>query len=60
MNCLEDHVCFADAHCSLQELWGDVHLAVRRVFEATTLGDLADRHRKLRVWSPSELIRPRP
>ncbi|MGH2573198.1 MAG: RrF2 family transcriptional regulator [Actinomycetota bacterium] len=64
MYCLneEDHTCFADGRCGLQELWGDVHLAIRRVFETTTLADLADRHRKLAVppvWTPSELLRPR-
>src|SRR5437870_7267146 len=26
MNCLEDHSCFQDSHCGLQELWGDVHV----------------------------------
>src|SRR5216117_3543044 len=33
MHCLdvEDHTCFADSHCGLQELWGDVDHAVRRV-----------------------------
>src|SRR5436190_24066922 len=35
MYCLnaEDHTCFADSHCGLQELWGDVHRAIRLVFE---------------------------
>jgi Rrf2 family iron-sulfur cluster assembly transcriptional regulator len=62
MSCLdvEDHTCFADSHCGLQELWGEVDVAVRRVFETTTLADLAERHRRRvqRVWSPTELIRP--
>jgi Rrf2 family protein len=64
MYCLDeaDHTCFQDSHCGLQELWGDVHLAIRQVFEKTTLAELAERHRKLAeppVWAPSELIRPR-
>ena len=68
MNCLEDHSCFQDSHCGLQELWGDVHVAIRQVFERTTLASLAERHRRLAeahgrlaepvVWAPSELIRP--
>ena len=63
--CLEpsDHTCFADSHCGLQELWGDVDHAVRQVLETTTLGDLAERHRRRiepPVWTPSELLRPRP
>jgi Rrf2 family cysteine metabolism transcriptional repressor len=63
MECLNDHICFADAHCGIQGLWSDVDDAVRQVFERTTIGDLADRHRRLaerKVWAPSELIRPRP
>jgi Rrf2 family protein len=64
MFCLneEDHTCFADGRCGLQELWGDVHLAIRGVFERTTLAELAERHRKVAerpVWAPSELLRPR-
>jgi Rrf2 family transcriptional regulator, cysteine metabolism repressor len=64
MYCLdeEDHTCFADGRCGLQELWGDVHLAIRGVFERTTLAELAERHRRVAgppVWAPSELLRPR-
>ena len=66
MGCLEpgDHTCFADEHCCLQELWGDVYRAIRRVFEETTISTLADRHKRLAttgtpVFAPSELIRPR-
>ena len=62
MSCLdiEDHTCFADSHCGLQELWSEVDIAVRRVFEATTLAEMVQRHRKRlqRVWSPAELMRP--
>src|SRR5436189_5198275 len=31
MTCLDasDHTCFQDAQCGLQELWGDVHVAIR-------------------------------
>lgn len=64
MYCLnqEDHTCFADGRCGLQELWGDVHLAIREVFERTTLAELAERHHKVTgrpMWAPSELLRPR-
>jgi DNA-binding IscR family transcriptional regulator len=64
MGCLDaaDHTCFADSHCGLQELWGDVHVAIRQVFERMTLADMVARHRKLTerpMWAPSELIRPR-
>jgi Rrf2 family cysteine metabolism transcriptional repressor len=64
MGCLhaEDHTCFADAKCGLQELWGDVHIAIREVFERMTLADMVERHRRLTappLWAPSELIRPR-
>src|SRR4029077_487873 len=64
MNCLDQevHDCFQDGRCGLQELWGDVQLAIREVFERTTVAVLAERHRKkfeLPVWAPSELIRPR-
>jgi Rrf2 family protein len=62
MHCLEehDHSCFADSQCGLQDLWGDVHSAIRQVFETTTLADLAERHRRRLlppVWAPSELLR---
>jgi Rrf2 family cysteine metabolism transcriptional repressor len=65
IHCLDeaDHTCFADGRCALQsELWTDVYLAIRRVFEQTTLADLAERHRKvaqIAFFSPSELVRPR-
>ena len=64
MGCLDadDHSCLDDGQCGLQELWGEVHVAIRQVFERTTLADLAERHRKMTertVWFPSELVRPR-
>jgi Rrf2 family protein len=64
MGCLveSDHDCFQDSHCGLQGLWGSVHLAIRQVFERTTLADLAERHRRLSerpVFSPDELLRTR-
>lgn len=64
MHCLdvEDHTCFADSHCGLQELWGDIDVAIRQVLEKTTLADLAERHAKqvgAPLWAPSELLRPR-
>lgn len=63
MNCLdqEDHTCFADGACGLQELWGDVHVAIRQVFERITVAELAERHRRqtaLPLFTPSELLRP--
>lgn len=62
MTCLEDHICFQDSRCGLQELWNEVDVAVRRVFETTTLADLVSRHQRRaerQVWLPAELIRPR-
>lgn len=63
MGCLrtDDHTCFQDSHCGVQELWTEVDLAIRQVFERTTVADLAERHRKRigsPVWAPSELLRP--
>jgi DNA-binding IscR family transcriptional regulator len=59
MFCLDpaDHTCWQDSRCGLQNLWGDVRVAVRGVFERTTLAHLAERHRKLTqpVFSPEEL-----
>jgi DNA-binding IscR family transcriptional regulator len=44
-------------------VWGEVHLAIRRVFEQMTLADLAERHRKRMdrrpIFAASELTRPR-
>lgn len=64
MYCLEpsDHTCFQDSRCGLQELWGDVHEAVRGVFERISIADLAARHRRLApenpVWSAEDLLHP--
>ena len=63
MFCLEpaDHTCFQDARCGLQGFWGDVAIAIQRVFEETTVADLAARQRKVSpermVFAPSELVR---
>lgn len=48
MFCLEpsDHTCFADSRCGLQGFWGDVARAIQRVFEETTVADLASRHER--------------
>ncbi|HZD17237.1 MAG TPA: Rrf2 family transcriptional regulator [Actinomycetota bacterium] len=48
MFCLEptDHTCFADSRCGLQGFWGEVARAIQRVFEETTVADLAHRHRR--------------
>jgi Rrf2 family protein len=60
MFCLDpgDHTCWQDARCGLQDLWSDVRMAVRGVFERTTLEQLASRHRRLAqpVISASELL----
>src|SRR5436190_23852304 len=60
MFCLDpgDHTCWQDARCGLQDLWSDVRIAVRGVFERTTLEDLASRHRRLTqpVIAASELL----
>ena len=47
--CLEpsDHTCFADSRCGLQGFWADVALAVQKVFQETTVADLAARHQKM-------------
>jgi Rrf2 family transcriptional regulator, cysteine metabolism repressor len=63
MFCLEpeNHTCVQDSRCGLQGLWGDVHTAVREVFERTSIQDLALRHRRLApespVWAPEHLLR---
>jgi Rrf2 family protein len=63
MFCLEpeDHTCIQDAKCGLQGFWGDVAIAIQRVFEETTVADLAARQRRLgserTMFAPSELIR---
>ena len=60
MFCLDpgDHTCWQDARCGLQDLWSDIRVAVRGVFERTTLEDLASRHRRLTqpVIAASELL----
>ena len=54
----EDHTCWQDSRCGLQDLWSDVRVAVRGVFERTTLEQLAVRHRRLTqaVISPEQLL----
>jgi Rrf2 family protein len=59
--CLEpsDHTCFADSRCGLQGFWGDVANAVKKVFDETTVADLAARHRTMSgpvVVSPAQLL----
>jgi Rrf2 family protein len=59
--CLEpsDHTCFADSRCGLQGFWGDVAQAIQRVFEETTVADLAARHRTMSgpvLVSPEQLL----
>lgn len=61
MFCLEpsDHTCFADARCGLQGFWGDVARAIQRVFEETTVADLAARHRRTAsptIFTPEQLL----
>lgn len=67
MFCLEpsDHTCFQDARCGLQGFWGDVAVAIQRVFEETTIADLAKRHLKaaperLLIAPETLLARPSP
>jgi Rrf2 family transcriptional regulator, iron-sulfur cluster assembly transcription factor len=61
MFCLEpgDETCFQDSQCGLQSLWGDVSDAVTEVFSATTVADLAKRHRKMSppIFTPEDLVR---
>ncbi len=59
--CLEpsDHTCFADSRCGLQGFWADVARAVQKVFDETTVADLAARHRTASgavVVSTAELL----
>ncbi|MEX0755425.1 MAG: Rrf2 family transcriptional regulator [Actinomycetota bacterium] len=61
MFCLspEDHTCFQDSRCGLQGFWADVALAVQRVFDETTIADLAARHAASTaptVFSPDQLL----
>ena len=61
MFCLEptDHTCFADSRCGLQGFWGEVARAIQRVFEETTVADLARRHRHSTapaVFTPEQLL----
>jgi Rrf2 family protein len=56
--CLEpaDHTCFQDSRCGLQGFWGDVARAIDRVFEETTIAELARRH--IRASPQRALITP--
>jgi Rrf2 family protein len=62
MTCLEpdDHTCFADSRCGLQGFWADVALAVQRVFDETSVAELAKRHRMAEpgrtLISPEQLL----
>src|SRR5438046_10559304 len=64
MFCLDpgDHTCWQDARCGLQNLWGEVQVAVRGVFERVKLADLATRHGRLThaqpAFPPEELLPP--
>jgi len=63
MFCLEpsDHTCFQDARCGLQGFWGDVAIAIQRVFEETTVADLVARHKQAMpdrpIFTAKELVR---
>lgn len=61
MYCLDehDHTCFQDGRCGVQGLWNEVHVAVRGVFERTTVADMATSHGRLAeaVWAPEDLLR---
>ncbi len=54
MFCLEpsDHTCFQDSACGLQGFWGDVAIAIKRVFEETTVADLLERHQSRGAGKP--------
>ena len=60
--CLEpsDHTCFQDSKCGLQGFWGDVARAVGKVFDETTVADLAARHQQMTpgqtLISPESLL----
>jgi len=60
ISCLEadDHTCFQDSRCGLQGFWVDVADAVQRVFDETTIADLAARHAASRrpVFSREQLL----
>ena len=62
MFCLDpsDHTCWQDSRCGLQDLWSDVRVAVRGVFERVTLAELAARQSRLThaqpVFPPEELL----
>ena len=62
MHCVDqdDHTCVQDGRCGLQELWSDVHLAVRGVFERVSIADLAERHARAAtpLFRPEDLVRP--
>ena len=66
MHCVdhEDHTCFQDGRCGLQELWSDVHLAVRGVFERISVAELAERHQHAAggrpIFRPEDLLRQTP
>ena len=55
MFCLEpsDHTCFQDSRCGLQGFWGQVAIAMKKVFEDTTVADLTQRHQKM---APERLL----
>jgi Rrf2 family protein len=61
MFCLEpgDETCFQDSRCGLQGMWNEVQLAVRSVFENTTVADLASgrRRRSVPVFGTTDLLR---
>ena len=63
MFCLEpgDATCFQDSRCGLQGMWNEVQLAVRSVFENTSVADLASRRRRrnLPVFGTTNLLRAR-
>lgn len=62
MHCVDDgdHTCFQDGRCGLQELWSDVHVAVRGVFERISVADLVQRHARASspLFRPEDLVRP--
>jgi Rrf2 family protein len=62
MHCVDDgdHTCLQDGRCGLQELWTEVHVAVREVFERISVADLMERHTRAAtpLFRPEDLVRP--
>ncbi|MCX6020993.1 MAG: Rrf2 family transcriptional regulator [Chloroflexi bacterium] len=48
VGCLDGSIdCALTGACGQQEIWNEITMATRRMLEATSIGDLADRHERL-------------